>query len=118
MEAVSLDEELAEEVAKHPDQPKAPAMRMRDWSPELEALATAIDRIGEVMQAVIASQGGKPPKIAPFPRPKTASEKLRDPRKQHQKILSKVVIAQPDGSLVSAAEMAQRSPVLPNLPLR
>ncbi len=91
---------------------------MRDWSPEMEILVAAVDRLGEVIQAVIAAQGAKPPKIAPMPRPKTATEKLRDPRRQHQKILSKVMIAQPDGSLVSAAEMAQRRRSLPGLPAR
>jgi hypothetical protein len=118
VEAVSQDEDLAREVAQRPEMPKAAAMRMRDWSPELEAMATAIDRIGEVVQAVIASQGGKPPKIKPFPRPKTATDKLNDPRQQHKKILSKVMITQPDGSVISAAEMAQRRRNMPAMPLR
>jgi hypothetical protein len=91
---------------------------MRDWSPEMEVLVAAVDRLGEVVQAVIAAQGGKPPKIPPLGRPKTATDKLRDPRKQHQKILSKVMITQPDGSVISAAEMAQRRRSLPSLPLR
>jgi len=100
---VSLDEEMAAEVAKLPA-PKGPGVRMRDWSPELEMLALLIDRQGEIIKAVIAAQGGKPPKIPLMPRPKTAMDELRDPRKQHQKVLSKVVIQQEDGSLVSAAE--------------
>jgi len=118
VEAVSQDEELARQASKNPDPPKAAVMRMRDWSPELEAIATAIDRIGEVVQAVIAVQGGKPPKISPFPRPKTATDKLNDPRNQHKKILSKVMITQPDGSVISAAEMAQRRRNMPAMPLR
>jgi hypothetical protein len=79
---------------------------MRDWSPLMEAMAVQIDRLGDVVQAIIAAQGGKPPAIKPFPRPKTAADKLRDPRRQHQKVLSKVMIAQPDGSVRSAAEAA------------
>jgi hypothetical protein len=81
---------------------------MRDWSPELEALYALMDRLGDVVQAVIASQGGKPPRIKPMPRPRTATDELNDPRRQHMKILSKVLITQPDGSVVSAAEQAQR----------
>lgn len=100
------------------DKPKAAAVRMRDWSPEMEILVAAVDRLGEVVQAVVAAQGGKPPKIPPLPRPKTATDKLRDPRKQHQKILSKVMITQPDGTVISAAEMAQRAPRALPMPLR
>lgn len=118
VEAVSLDEELAAEVLKQQDKPKAAGVRMRDWSPEMEVLVAAVDRLGEVVQAVIAAQGAKPPKIAPLPRPTTASDKLRDPRKQHQKVLAKVMITQPDGSVISAAEMARRRRSMPALPLR
>lgn len=81
---------------------------MRDWSPELEALYLHVDRLGEVIQAVVAAQGGKPPKIRPMPRPRTAADELKDPRKRHQQILAKVLIQQPDGSVITAAEQAQR----------
>jgi hypothetical protein len=107
VEAVSLDEELAEQVIRSPA-PKGPPVRMRDWSPQLEVLTLLVDRLGEVIQAVIAAQGGKPPKITPMPRPKTAVDDLRDPRRQHHRILSKVLIAQPDGSTISAADLAAR----------
>lgn len=116
MEAVSLDEELAAEVAKQPPAKRADAMRMRDWSPLMEAMATQIDRLGDVVQAVIAAQGGKPPKIQPFPRPKTATDRLNDPRRQHQKILSKVMIQQADGSVRSAAEMSGAAGDRPRVP--
>jgi hypothetical protein len=113
VEAVSLDEELAEQALKNPA-PKADPVRMRDWSPLMEAMAVQIDRLGDVVQAIIAAQGGKPPKIKPFPRPRTAADKLRDPRRQHQKVLGKVMIAQPDGTVRSAAEIAAgRRPGLP-----
>lgn len=103
VEAISLDEELAEQIAAAPPE-KGPAMRMRDWSPQLEMLAVLTDRIGEVIQAVIAAQGGKPPRITPIPRPKTAADKLKDPRRQHHRILSKVMLTRPDGSVVPATE--------------
>ncbi len=116
MEALSLDEELAAQAAKLPA-PKGPPVRMRDWSPELEMLTILIDRLGEVIKAVVAVQGGKPPKIQPMPRPKTAADDLKDPRRQHQRILSKVMIAQPDGTAVSAAELGSRRKPGPRVPL-
>lgn len=117
MEAVSLDEELAAEVARNPEQRKpSSSVPMREWSLQMEALATMIDRLGDVVQAVIAVQGGKPPAIKPFPRPKTASDKLNDPRRQHQKNLSKIMIQQPDGTVLSAAEIAAKRG--PGMPLR
>lgn len=117
MEAVSLDEEMAEQMAKRPPAKKADPVRMRDWSPLMEAMATQIDRLGDIVQAVIAAQGGKPPKIKPFPRPKTAMDKLNDPWRQHQKILSRVMITQLDGSVISAAEMTARRRPGPRVPL-
>jgi hypothetical protein len=109
VEAVSLDEELAAEVAKQPekkDKDKAQSVRMRDWSPLMEAMAVQVDRLGDIVQAVIAVQGGKPPRIEPFPRPKTAIEKLRDdPSREHFKVLSRVSIMQEDGTAVLAADL-------------
>lgn len=88
---------------------------MRDWSPVLEMLTVIADRQADVVQAVIAAAGGKPPKIKPLPRPKTALDKARDPRLQHQKILSKVMIQQPDGTTISALDVSRRR--MPALPL-
>lgn len=88
---------------------------MRDWSPILEMLTVIADRQADTIQAVIAAAGGKPPKIKPMPRPKTAMDKARDPRRQHQKILSKVMIQQPDGSVISALDASRRR--MPALPL-
>ncbi len=116
MEAVSKDRELAEQMLDSPAPEKGDAMRMRDWSPLMEAMATQIDRLGDVVQAVIAAQGGKPPKIKPFPRPKTAMEELRSPQHMHKRILAKVMIQQPDGSVKSAAEMSARRRRGPRLP--
>jgi hypothetical protein len=118
VEAVSLDEELAQQMAQAPEdkREKAPAVRMRDWSPLMEAMASQIDRLGDVVQAVIAAQGGRPPQIAPFPRPKTAWEKLRDdPRREHFRVLSKVAIQQEDGSYRLAVD--PDGPLMPGLVL-
>jgi hypothetical protein len=95
--------------------PASPPIRMRDWSMELEMLSLLADRLGEVIKAVVAVAGGKPPRIPPMPRPKTASDELRDPRRQHQKILSKVVIQDSDGSLTSAPAAAAARPAGPRV---
>jgi hypothetical protein len=107
VEAVSQDEEMARQAAGRPA-PKGDAVRMRDWSPLLEMLTLIADRQADVVQAVIAAAGGKPPKIKPLPRPKTAMDRINSPRKQHEKILSKVMIQQPDGSVVSALDASKR----------
>jgi hypothetical protein len=109
VEAVSLDEELAAAAAKNPG-PRVDAVRMRDWSPQLELLTLIADRQADLVQAIIAVNGGKPPKIKPLPRPKTATDKARDPRLQHEKILSKVMIQQSDGTAVSALDAHRRRP--------
>lgn len=116
MEALSLDEDLAAEILKMPP-PRESPVRMRDWSPELETLTLLVDRLGDVIKAVVAVQGGKPPKIASMPRPKTATEQLRDPRRTHRQILSKVLIEQEDGSLVSAADLSAPRGTGPRMPL-
>lgn len=108
MEAVSQDEDLAAQAAEQPPAPGASAVRMREWSPLLEMLTVIADRQADLIQAVIAAAGGKPPKIKPLPRPKTALDRLRSPRKQHEKILAKVMIQQPDGSVVSALDASKR----------
>lgn len=111
VEAVSLDEEVAQAALDRPA-PKGNTVRMRDWSPMMEAIVAQVDRLGDVIQAVIAAQGGKPPQIAPFPRPKTAADKLRDPHREHHRILTKVMIQQADGSVLPADEASMTGALL------
>lgn len=115
-EALADDEEIAEQILDRPETVKAPAVRVRDYSPELEALITIQDRLGDVVQAVIAATGSKPPKIKPQPRPVTAVERIREKHrfKQHRRTLSLVMIEQPDGSTRSLADI--KPAPLPALP--
>jgi hypothetical protein len=103
MEALSEDEEVAEDFLSQAENKKAKGARPRisEWSPELERLTDTVDRLGEVMQAVVASNGGKPPRIRPQLRPKTAIDKVRERKRHehHKKVVSRVLIQQPDGSL-------------------
>jgi hypothetical protein len=94
-EAQSLDEDLAKELMKHPEPERkdGPAFRMREHSAELEMLMRIFDRLGEVIQAQVASAGGKPPKIKPIPRPVTALEVLRNKQRwtKHRSVVSRVL---------------------------
>lgn len=103
MEAMSEDEEVAEEFLSRDEnvKPKGNRPRISEWSPELEKITEVVDRLGEVMQAVVASNGGKPPKIRPQPRPRTAIDRMRERKRyeHHRKVVSRVLIERPDGTL-------------------
>lgn len=75
VEAVSKDEELAIAMLDVPE--GEPEERLSTWSPERELLAAVFDRLGSVVAAVVASGGGRPPDIQPFPRPITAAQLAR-----------------------------------------
>lgn len=102
MEAISNDDEMAEQVLRQPESQQRGSRRPRisEWSAEMEKLTDLVDRMGEVMQAVVASAGGKPPKVHPQPRPKTAVDRLREKKRyeHHRKVVSRVVIQNPDGT--------------------
>lgn len=77
-EAVLNDREFAKEVVAREtgDRP--------EWSPrvsEFDLHATLLRDVIQVLQgvqaAVIAASGNKPPKIVPYPAPKTALEEVR-----------------------------------------
>lgn len=102
IEALSEDEEVAEDVLsrKENERPRGAGPRISEWSPEVERLTDLVDRMGEVMVAVVASQGGKPPKLRPHPRPRTAVDRLREKKRyeHHKKVVARVLIQQADGS--------------------
>ncbi len=41
----------------------------------MEALAAVVDRLGEVISAVVQSAGGKPVTVKTYPRPVTAADR-------------------------------------------
>jgi hypothetical protein len=62
---------MASEEAK----PRPP--RLTEFSAEVAAIAAAVDRLGELIGALVAVNGGTPPKLQPYPRPVTAIERVR-----------------------------------------
>lgn len=132
VEALSEDDEVAEEVLRHPENKKARGAgpRVSEWSPELERLTDLFDRMGEVMVAVVASSGGKAPKVRPAPRPRTAIDRLRERKRyeHHRKTVARVLIQKPEATsappvrperpavkvvLTPAAAQAERPVLLP-----
>lgn len=80
------DEELAENQPEpKADEDKSPTgPRLKDWSPEVDAIAKLADRVNTLIQAVIAVQGGKPPKLPLMDRPITAAERVARRREQEK----------------------------------
>lgn len=68
--ALADDDELA---ASSPE-PKSRPPRLTEFSPDTAAI---VDRLGDVISAVIAAAGGTPPKIQPYPRPETAADRAK-----------------------------------------
>lgn len=78
--AMAEDEEAAEQLlaANGGQMPKPGPPPLTEYTPEVARLDNVVDRLGEVMGAVIGGAGGKPPKIKPAPRPVTALSRVRD----------------------------------------
>lgn len=91
VEAVSQDEEVAAQMTELPQEPSG--VRMSTWSPEMELLAAVFDRLGSVVAAVVASAGGRPPDIQPFPRPETAAQRARIKSRQegHERLVKRLL---------------------------
>lgn len=76
MAAIADDPELA-----RTGRPGAP--RLTEFSPEVEALAGVHDLLGSLLSVVVSLGGGRPPKVAPYRRPVTASARAeRDEARQ------------------------------------
>jgi hypothetical protein len=101
-EAMSEDEALAEAMLSHPEPTeKPPARRWSEFTPDVELLSGAVDRIAEVVNAIAAANGAKPRKVKPMPRPVTAFEKVRE-RQAKQKHRSVVARVLPQGADTAA----------------
>ncbi len=81
MEALSQDEEIAEELL---DEIPVHVERISIWSPEREVLAAIYDRLGNLLRVTVAASNGIPPDLDPFPRPVTAHQRLRAKRDDEQ----------------------------------
>lgn len=77
-EAVLDDPEVAEFLARQPETDHGPAApRLSEYDVERALLTDIYDRLGAVIEAIVASNGGKPPRIHPSPRPITGVAKAR-----------------------------------------
>lgn len=93
------DDEAAEEyLAEHGDTESVSSRpSLAVWSPEVEYLAAVVDRLGEVIQAVVSTvPKAKPPRIRPLPRPKSAFDRARERRawRRHDALVAEVEEAQ------------------------
>lgn len=95
VEAQLDDPEYAAWAAtQKPAPPTAP--RLSEWSPDVARLTDIHDRLSELIAAVIASGGGKPPRPAALPRPRTEVDRLRAKarRSRHDSLVAEVQAAQ------------------------
>lgn len=81
--AVAEDEELAERLATEPPPPSRPPP-LREFGPEVQALAEVRDLLANLIAVTVKAHGGKPPKVKPYPRPETALQRSRRRRRLHQ----------------------------------
>lgn len=86
------DDELAEASLAEVDGRASSGPSLADWSPEAAYTVAVVDRLGELISALIAAHGGKPPKVRPLPRPRTAFDRARWKRSQerHQSLVAEV----------------------------
>lgn len=90
--AIADDDDLAAELARRPEQKPGPP-RLTEFSPEVEALAAAVDRLGAITNVLIRAYGGTPGKLQPYPRPQTALERARrrDRFERHKSLVARVL---------------------------
>lgn len=100
VEAQLADTELAEALLASDQEMPAPRRRMSEWSPEVEALAAVVDRLGEVVAVLVAVNGGKPGQLKPYLRPVTAADEVRarQAHQSHLRLLSKITYQDEEGS--------------------
>lgn len=78
VQAVSQDDEIAEAAGHVPPSLAGPSLT--EWTPEVEALAAVIDRLGEVingLRVIHPSGKGKAVHVPPYRRPTTAFDRAR-----------------------------------------
>lgn len=94
--AMSQDEEYAEMVLDAQERGETSAgagPSLTTWTPEVNALATVIDKLETVRMSVVGGFGGKPGEFIAYPRPKTAIDKVRHRRRvaQHESLVARLV---------------------------
>jgi hypothetical protein len=93
VEALADDDDLAEQLLRQPASGGRAAAPMSQFSLELEMATNTYDRLGELIQAVTAAAGAKPPKIVAYPRPRTATDRVRarHARTKHRSLVARLL---------------------------
>ncbi|GAA1457001.1 hypothetical protein NE857_09135 [Nocardiopsis exhalans] len=78
------DDDLADQVVAQGDLPAQAPPPVTDLTPEARRLDAVLDRLGEVLAAIIAAAGQTPPRIPPAPRPNTAFDRARKRASVHR----------------------------------
>jgi hypothetical protein len=104
------DDELAEN-SPEPTGPSAPPLT--EWSPAVERLTLAVDRLGELIAAVYNAAGGKTKPPKPLPRPVTARDRVRRKVRQRKRehILAELARASTEGRPTMAEAPAAPDPL-------
>ncbi len=74
-EAQANDPEYARWAVSQPSVEASP--RLSEYSTSVELLAAIFDRLGELTRVTVASAGGKPGEVRPWPRPMTEIERAQ-----------------------------------------
>lgn len=95
--AVASDPEHVEAIIKATEGQQQTSYHppLAEWRTENEQLATVADLLQNVIAAIVATNGGKPPKVKPMPRPKTEFDAARERSKlsNHRKLVARVLRA-------------------------
>lgn len=90
-EARANDPELAKALAEWPVEDRHE--RLSDWTPEVSMLARIVDRLGDAINAIVLSNGGKKIKIEPVERPVSEIQKIRltSRRSKYDRLVERMV---------------------------
>lgn len=85
------DEVLAQFIVQMPEQKHQ--RPLREWSPELEALATVSDRLLDVLNVLLQVNGNDPSDIKRLSRPVTAIDRVREKQRRiaHESLVARVL---------------------------
>jgi hypothetical protein len=98
VEAQLQDEDLAQVLVALPTQ--VAARRLSEWSPELEVLVTATDRLADIVNVLLLTNGGTAVRFTPAARPQTAADRLkaRHREQQHTWLVDRLIPPSAEGA--------------------
>lgn len=92
-DAFSDDDDVAEAILARGIDGQVAKVRISEWSPEREALADVADLLREVISAITAAAGQKPPRMPRALRPVTALNRVeqRNENQRHQDLVRRML---------------------------